>query len=161
MEEDEWVPRISCQACGDSWPLKATIQHDCTNHYSCPDCDYETVHPNGKEIRCGGHSGIGSDPSHGIAGARGRLTHVSEIVDQVLIDASTTPDDGLNTFQGHLVGISSPSSEVQGAEFTLMVYFCSLTRQRLKERLSGIRGKNSMDGVRSWDTIVTVVLPTM
>lgn len=53
-EHDPFVPRISCQACGESWPLKETITHDCTDSYSCPDCDYETVHPTGDEIRCGG-----------------------------------------------------------------------------------------------------------
>ena len=50
--DDGWVPRISCQACGMSWPMKEAIEHDCTDSWSCPDCDYETVHPTGRELPC-------------------------------------------------------------------------------------------------------------
>lgn len=31
MDDDAWVPRISCQACGQSWAIgeRMMIQHDC------------------------------------------------------------------------------------------------------------------------------------
>lgn len=53
---DPWIPQISCQACGMSWPMKTEIHHDCTEggSWSCPDCDYTTLFPDGGEKPCGG-----------------------------------------------------------------------------------------------------------
>jgi len=142
------------------WNMMGSLIHYCAEcgslmgEFGCPKCG-------GILIRSVRASETGSPDSSGIAGARGRLTHVSETLDPPQIDASTTPERGSNIFLGRLTAISLPSSAVQGAEFTLMVYFDSRTRQRLKERLSGLAGKNGMDDVRSWDTILTVALPSI
>ena len=86
------------------------------------------------------HLESGCQDSSGIAGAPGPLTHVSETLARVLTDVSITPDDGLNTFQGQLVAISSPWSADSEGEFTLTVFFDSRTHRRLVESLYGDRG---------------------
>jgi len=141
MVTDVWIPMISCQKCGQAWHMKEEIQHDCSDQYECPDCDYTTVYPDGTEIRCGGNSGHGSRTSSGTAGAHGRLTRVSEILDPHQNDASTTPDDGSNTFQGQAWLTSWQSREVQGGVFTLTASFDSRTATRLQESLSGPDGE--------------------
>jgi len=145
--EGVFIPRISCQACGESWALKEEILHDCTDQYECPDCDYRTVHPNGTEIRCGGNSGHGSPNSPGTAGAPGRLTHVSEILDPLQIDAFTTRGNGSILYRGLASGISWPSSVEPEGACILMVSFDSLTLRRLKEHLCGVPGKIATDVV--------------
>lgn len=120
--EDEWVPRISCQACGESWSLETVIQHNCRKPLA-----------------------HGSQPSLGIAGALGPSTLVSELLDLAQRGVSTTPDDGLNTFPGRLLTISSPWSAEREGEFILTVFFDSLTLRRLVESLYGDPGRSGME----------------
>jgi hypothetical protein len=103
---------------------------------------------------------IGSTNSHGTVGAHGRLTSVSEILAQAQIDVCTTPDDGLNTYQGQALGISSPSKEERGVGFTLTVFFDSKTASRLNEDLCSPVGKNATDGTECFPMIMTLVRPT-
>jgi len=138
--EDEWVPRISCQSCGEWWPLGETIRHDCkiSRRASAP----------------------GLKPSLGIVGVRGPLMSDSDQLARARIDVSTTPEDGLNTFQGRLVDISSPWSAERVGEFTLTVSFDSRTHRRLLESLYGDPGLLDMDGVECLLTTPTVEPPT-
>jgi len=92
--------------------------------------------------------------SRGTAGAPGRLTHVSETLDPALTDVSSTPDDGLNTFQGRVLGISSVLREEQGVVYTVMVCFDLKTASRLKESRCTEPGKAGSEGVASFHMIV-------
>ena len=105
-------------------------------------------------------SGTGSQSSSGTAGARGRSTSDSDQPVRVQIDVSTTPDDGSNTYQGRLAGISLPWSGVLVDGFTLMVFFDYRTRQRLQESLSGRRGWIDMAGAECSLMIPTGEPPT-
>ena len=98
--------------------------------------------------------------SSGTAGARGRLTHVSEILDPLPIDAFTTRDDGLNTYPGFLRAISSQWSGLEVGEFTLMASFDLATYSRLSDALSGNRGSAAMDDALCSLTIVIAERPT-
>jgi len=158
--DDGWIPRISCQACGASWALKEEIQHDCTDHYECPDCDYSTVHPTGTEMRCGRHSEHGSQPFLGIAGVHGPSIVALDPWGLPQIGVSTTPDDGLNSFQGRLVDISSPWSAEREGEFTLMVFFDSQTHRRLVESLYGEVGSEDMGVAESCPMTVILEQPS-
>jgi len=102
----------------------------------------------------------GSRDSSGTVGALGPLTLASETPAHPLIDASLIPEDGLNTFQGQLVAISSPWSADSEGEFTLTVFFDSRTHRRLVESLYGDRGIDDTVGVESSRMIVTVAPPT-
>lgn len=130
--EDEWVPRISCQACGASWEIGETINHSCKQH-----------------------SGGGSQFSLGIAGAPGPSTKDLDPSGLPLTDVSITPVDGLKIFRGQLVDISSPWSAEREGEFTLMVSFDSQTHRRLVESLYGDPGKSGMVGAEFCLTIRT------
>jgi len=98
--------------------------------------------------------------SNGTAGALGRLTRVSDILDLPPTDVFTTPGDGLNTYQGQCRDISSRSRRERGGEFTLTVFFDSKTSSRLAESLSIRDGKNASDGTAYSPIEVTLVLPT-
>ena len=132
-DEDEWVPRISCQGCGHDWPMWTLPHQDCEKSWE-----------------------RGSPSSHGIAGAPGRLTHVSETLDPRQIDAFSTPDDGSNTFRGHLQGISSRLNEGLEVGYILTVYFDFVTASRLKENLCFNRGAFATDGIEFSRMIVTL-----
>jgi len=106
------------------------------------------------------NSGAGSPNSRGTAGAPGRLTHVSEILDPALTDVSTTPEDGSNTFQGRLSAILSQWSGEEEGEFTLMVSFDLETYRRLSDRASGDHGAFFMADVEYSVTIVREAPPT-
>ena len=134
VDDDEWVPRISCQACGMSWGITgATIRHDCEQH-----------------------SATGSRGSSGTAGAPGRLVHVSEILALARGDVSTTHGDGWNTYQGRLLDISLPSNEEREGECILTVSFDSRTRRRLRDALCGPAGYSVMGDARCSRMIVSV-----
>jgi len=154
---DVW---IRCQACGESWPMEEEIQHDCTDQYSCPDCEYVTVYPDGTELRCGGNSEHGSPDSSGTAGARGRLTLVSDLLALAQRGVSTIQGDGSNTYQGLLRDILSRSKEDSEGEFILMASFTSATYQRLSDALSGDRGSAAMDDALCSLTIVIAERPS-
>ena len=117
----------------------------------------ESVAP---ELRLRRYSDRGSRNSSGTAGARGRLTHVSETLDRVLTDASITPGVGWNTFQGQLSDILLPSSGDGAGVAILMVSFDSRTLQRLREALCGDLGMTATDAVRCSRMIVSVEPPT-
>ena len=106
------------------------------------------------------NSAAGSARSIGIAGAHGRLTRVTEILDQARIDAYSTPADGSNTFQGQCRAILSRWSEGPEAGFILMASFDSETASSLNENLSTPPGKNATGGTASFPMILTLVLPT-
>ena len=105
-------------------------------------------------------SASSSAPSNGTAGALGRLTRVSEILDLPPTDVSTTPGDGLNTYQGQCRDISLRLRRERGEEFILTAFFDSRTSSRLAERLSIRDGKNATDGTAYSPIEVTLVLPT-
>jgi len=92
-------------------------------------------------------SGSGSPNSPGTVGAPGRLTHVSEILDPALTDASSTLEDGSNTFQGRASLTSWQSRGVEGGVFTVTVSLDSRTAGRLKESLSGRGGEDVTEDV--------------
>jgi len=96
----------------------------------------------------------GSPDSHGIAGARGPLMSASGWTDPRQVVVCTTPDDGLNTFQGRLTGILSRWSGDGVGECTLMASFDFQTFRRLNESLSGPLGNLDMDGALCSLTIV-------
>jgi len=58
----------------------------------------------------------GYPSSNGIAGAPGRLTHVSEILDPHQIDAFTTQGDGSRDFRARKSATSSQSNGDSGEE---------------------------------------------
>jgi len=141
--------------------------------FYCPDCGWETVQTTDEVwLHCGWtgdrmeltdserHLVTGSPNSSGAVGARGRLTRVSEILDPALTDASSTPDDGLNTFQGLTWAISSPWKGPGGVGYTLTVYYDSETAGRLDECLSSLRGKSAMEGIECSPMITILELPT-
>jgi len=110
-----------------------------------------------RDLRCSPENSVpGSRDSSGTAGARGRSITGSEIPDLLPTDASTTPDDGLNTFQARLQGISSRLNEGPEEGFILTVYFDSETAGRLRERLSGPVGILATDDAEFYLTTVTV-----
>ena len=98
----------------------------------------------------------GSTDSSGTAGARGRLTHVSEILDLLPTDASSTPVIGSNTYQGRLTDISWRSRGAGGEEFTATVSFDYRTASRLRERVYGDRGWDGTVDLESFP--MTVIL---
>jgi len=102
---------------------------------------------------CGRHWGDGSRNSHGTVGALGRLTHVSETLALAPTAASTTPEDGWNTFQGRLLDISSPLRGEREDAFTLTVCFDSRTLRRLNGRVFGHLGRLVTDGAQCSVTI--------
>lgn len=105
-------------------------------------------------------SAPGSTDSRGTVGARGPLTHVSEILGLHRTDVSTTRDDGLNTYQGQCRAISSRSRGARGEGFTLTVYFDSKTSSRLKESLFSRAGKVATGEIEYSSIEVTLVLPS-
>jgi len=140
--EDEFIPRISCQACGASWPIPTTSLTDPIRH------------------RCGTRWGYGSPSSPGTAGAPGRLTHVSEILDRDLTDVSITPDNGLNTFQGRAWLTSWQWRAVRGGVFTLTVSLDSETALRLDENRSTAAGYCASEEIVFSLTMVREAQPT-
>jgi len=90
----------------------------------------------------------GSMPSSGVAGARGRLTRVSETLARRRIGAFTTLDGGLNSFQGRVWDISLRSSGGPEDGFTLMAFFDSETAARLLASRCGKDGILATDAVR-------------
>jgi len=72
------------------------------------------------------------------------------------IDASSIPDNGLNTYQGRLQHISLLSRQDGEAVYMLTVCLDSKTDGRLKENLSGSLGNADMDDVESFPMTVTV-----
>jgi len=101
-------------------------------------------------------SANGFPDSSGIAGVRGRLTHVSETLDRVLTDAFITQDGGWNTFQGHLSDILLPSRlDVEGVAI-LMAYYDSRTLHRLHDALCGGVGSTGTVGAECSRMIVSV-----
>lgn len=135
--------------------------------YQCPDCLWETEVLDTERVEnyrgCGWpredertqatyksqHSDPGFTSSPGPAGPPLRSTPDSETPDRPPIGASTTRDDGSNSFQGQTSHIFWRLNEVGSAEFTLTACFDSLTTQRLKERVSGARGRIATDGAGS------------
>ena len=105
-------------------------------------------------------SETGSKPLSGTAGVPGRLTHVSETLALLRSVASSTPEDGLNTFQGRLQGISSRLNAGPEEGYILTVYFDSQTSQRLRESLSGFLGNSGTVPVGSSITMVLEEPPT-
>jgi len=103
---------------------------------------------------------VGSKSSNGIAGAHGRLTRVSEILDRRQTDVLPTRDDGLNTYQGRLIRISLRLKGGPRGVFTLMASFDSQTAARLGASLCGGLGSPDMGGVRCSLTIVNEEPPT-
>ena len=87
----------------------------------------------------------GSARSNGPVGARGPLTLVSEILAPPPTDVSTTPEDGSNTFQGHVWAISCRSKGALGDAFTLTVCFDSKTATRLHEKVFGPGGRSDTE----------------
>ena len=104
--------------------------------------------------------GNGCPGSNGTAGAPGRLTHVMETLDPLQIDAFTTPEDGLNTYQGRITAISLPSSGDEGDEYTLTVSFDHQTSLRLRGRAFGHPGSRDTEGAGYSLTIVRGEPPT-
>jgi len=137
MDEDEWVPQISCQACGASWDLETTIRHHCKTRW-----------------------GSGSPSSPGTAGAPGPLMTASGWTDPRQVVVCTTPEDGSNTYQGRVWDISLRSSGGPEDGFILMAYFDSETAARLLESRYGRDGALASDAVRYSLTIVSEGPPT-
>jgi len=102
----------------------------------------------------------GSTNTRGTVGVPGRLTSVTEILDRVLTDASTTPDGGSNTFQGRLIRISSRSKKADSVEFTLTASFDFQTAYRLSVGVSGLLGKIATEGAGYSLMILPEELPT-
>jgi len=98
----------------------------------------------------------GSVRSSGIAGAPGPLMNAMGWTDPRQIVVCTTPDDGLNTFQGRLQGISLLSREEPEGGYILTVYFDSETATRLRESLSGKVGRYGTVDAESFPMTVTV-----
>lgn len=122
--------------------------------WCCPDCNYETTVIDGTEHPCGSHWGYGSKSSIGPVGARGPLmTDSGETVLRQDV-ASITPDTGLNTYQGLVTDILWPWKGEWEDGCTVTVYFDSATACRLRESLSGSRGKLVMGDVECSLTIV-------
>ena len=86
-------------------------------------------------------SETGSQSLNGTAGAPGPSTPDLAQMAQARIDVWCTREDGSNTFQGRLQGISSRLNEGLEEGYILTVYFDYQTSRRLNERLSGLRGK--------------------
>jgi len=105
-------------------------------------------------------SASGYTRSNGTVGAPGRLTLVSEILDPLQIDVSSTPDDGLNSYQGELLDISSRLSAGGEVVYTLTVYFDSRTAARLKESRCGSLGNSDTVAVGSSVTMTLEEPPT-
>ncbi len=126
--EAQPFPMEACPWCA------SRFQHD----LECPYRHMETLYV---------PSEAGSKTTPGTAGAPGRLTHVSEILDPLQIDAFITRDDGLKDYPGRVTGILSRSSEGPGGEYTLTVCFDSLTDSRLRESHFGLPGINATVGV--------------
>ena len=121
--------------------------------WCCPDCDYRSEVLLGNR-RCRPFSGDGSPNSHGTPGAPGPSTAVLDLMARPQGVVSSTPDDGSNTFQGHLRAILSQLSGDEVGEFTLMVSFDLETYSRLSARLFGPRGRPGMDAAEFSLTIV-------
>jgi len=117
-------------------------------------------HIDGTERPCDGLSESGSTDSPGTAGAPGRSTHVSDLTGPALIAVSTTPDDGLNTFQGRAWLTSWQLRGVQEGVFTLTASFDLETALRLKESLSSIPGNCVTEGTECFPMTLILELPT-
>lgn len=130
--EDDWVPQISCQACGASWPIAGSAHH----RY------------------CETRWGIGYRSSRGIAGAHSPLMTASGWTDPRQVVVCTTPANGSNTFRGNLTAILSRWSGVALGEFTLMASFDSETYLRLDELLYGSPGRAGLGDAEYSLTIV-------
>jgi len=102
----------------------------------------------------------GSPNSSGTVGAPGPSMSDSETQDPPRSDVSSTPEDGSNTYQGRISGISLRSRGDVADGFTLTVSFDWRTGQRLVESLSGDRGIRGTDGAEYSLTIVREALPT-
>jgi len=103
-----------------------------------------------------GLSVLGWMSSNGTAGAPGPSTPALGTLGRLRIDASSIPDNGLNTYQGRLQHISLLSRQDGEAVYMLTVCLDSKTDGRLKENLSGSLGNADMDDVESFPMTVTV-----
>jgi len=92
-------------------------------------------------------SGNGSPSLSGPAGVPGPLTHVSETLDLLQIDAFPTPADLSRVYRGLVSDISLLWSGELEAEFIVTASFDSETASVLLESLSGVDGLKDMDAL--------------
>lgn len=102
----------------------------------------------------------GYPDTDGIAGAPGPLMSASGWTDPRQVVVCTTPENGLNTFQGQIQDISLLWKGDVVVECTLMVSFDSPTGSRLLEKLSIKGGKFDMGDAEYSVTIVIEEAPT-